>query len=98
MTEREKIIALAYNAGFDIERADRYHNFDEVLDHSNRWITLEIESLVKQAQADAFEQAAKVCETFDPHPNQWSEPFEYTQQTTANNCAQAIRQLGKEKS
>ena len=56
----------------------------------------EMAKRIASAKNDAFEQAAKVCETFDPCPGQWSELFEFTQQSTANDCAEAIRQLGKE--
>ena len=113
MTEREKIIQLFHEAdvlfgwkpGHGNEtvlgylEAFRVVTIADFLESSGQYLTNDASraACIKQAQADAFEQAAKVCETFDPNPGQWSELFEYTQQRTANDCAEAIRQLGKEK-
>jgi len=51
---------------------------------------------MRQYRLDALEEAAKICEKKNPHPDQWSDQREYTVANTVIECAIAIRQL-KEK-
>ena len=79
MTEREKIIELARECGIK----NRGFPKSEVWGYEHN-----IEAFYHAAQADAFDQAAKLCD------EQQLEP-ECPERTSY--CANAIRQLGKEK-
>jgi hypothetical protein len=51
---REKIIQLASDAGFDIDDPDEYHDKWEIVDNGNYWITDQIESLCHTVEREAF--------------------------------------------
>ena len=78
MIEREKIIEIAIKCEFMKQYETIYSA-----------TTVDIEVFYKAAQADAFEQAAKLCDAQQLEP-ECPERAAY--------CADAIRQLGKEKS
>ena len=82
MTEREKIIELVKKCEGFVYRAG-----DAVFDS-----TEDIEAFYHAAQADAFEQAAKLCESEYEVMDGFAPTFD-----TPFQCATAIRQLGKEK-
>jgi hypothetical protein len=46
--------------------------------------------------AQERERCAKVCDGFDPHPDEYSDISEYTEKRVAVGCAAAIRALGDE--
>lgn len=81
MTEREKIISLADDAGFST--IDDEYGGIQITDSGNKWITERLEAFYKLAQKEAFEQAAKLVES----PNTL---------VTKYSIASAIRQLIKE--
>ena len=86
MTEREKIISFASKSGL--------RTYDD-----RTWAafyTSELERFYHAVQADAFEQAANVCESLLLiNESDHSEGETYNWAIT--ECADAIRQLGKEK-
>ena len=43
------------------------------------------------AKAEENEACAKVCESKNPHPDQWSDMSEVAEQCAVTNCAEAIR-------
>ena len=88
---REKIIQLASDAGFDIDGPKKYHDKWEVVDSGNRWITDKVGDLCRAAQREAFELAAKECDLRFSYYNRGAcESYE------AENCAAAIREMAKE--
>ena len=47
--------------------------------------------LIKLVKAEENEACAKVCESKNPHPDQWSDMSEVAEQRAVTNCAEAIR-------
>ena len=107
---KEKIIALAKQAGFVSFRKvkDLEHTFEcceseleafanaaiaDFLKSSGQYLTNDAsrESCIKQAKSEAFEAAAKLCEkeSVDPH--------NVPAAIVARRCADAIREMAKEK-
>lgn len=60
-TNRDHIIQLADDAGFDIDYKDEYHGLDEIVDSGNRWITSRLEYFYLAAQREAYERAAQAA-------------------------------------
>ena len=87
MTEREKIFALAKSCdcGYTADE-------DDVLGSSLVGIAA-ITSFYHAAQADAFEQAAAMLDTME---SEWYDGDQF-RPSLPGDCADAIRQLGKEK-
>ena len=78
MTTTEEVIRLARSAGF--------------LTRQRRSYTLErITRLIELVKAEENEACAKVCESKNPHPDQWSDMSEVAEQRAVTNCAEAIR-------
>ena len=51
----------------------------------------EMKRLIKLVKAEENEACAKVCESKNPHPDQWSDMSEVAEQRAVTNCAEAIR-------
>ena len=47
--------------------------------------------LIELVKAEENEACAKVCESKNPHPDQWSDMSEVAEQRAVTNCAEAIR-------
>lgn len=87
MTEREKIISLADDAGFST--IDDEYGGIQITDSGNKWITERLEAFYKLAQREALEQAAKLVEPKELYPLDGS----YTAYTSG--LSKEIRQLIK---
>ena len=78
MTTTEEVIRLTREAGLHV-----ITNGDcEVED---------IARLIELIKAEENEACAKVCESKNPHPDQWSDMSEVAEQRAVTNCAEAIR-------
>jgi hypothetical protein len=51
----------------------------------------EMKRLIELVKAEENEACAKVCESKNPHPDQWSDMSEVAEQRAVTNCAEAIR-------
>ena len=106
MTEREKIISLAEACGgyvykdgdavFDSteDLISFYHaSIADFLKSSGQYLTNDAsrEACIKQAKSEAFEAAAKLCDT------EWNGDADtYLFADACNECAAAIREMAKE--
>ncbi len=84
MTTTEEVIRLAR------EVADASLN-DPVVGSSIVLDIGEMKRLIKLVKAEENEACAKVCESKNPHPDQWSDMSEVAEQRAVTNCAEAIR-------
>ena len=84
MTTTEEVIRLTR------EVADASLN-DPVVGSSIVLDIGEMKRLIKLAKAEENEACAKVCESKNPHPDQWSDMSEVAEQRAVTNCAEAIR-------
>ena len=77
------------------EQADTYA--DEVLqtpgEYHPNWHEVRDAYFATLVRNAALEEAALMCVSFDPHPDQWSPQAEYTERRMVNTCAQAIRTM-----
>ena len=84
MTTTEEVIRLTR------EVADASLN-DPVVGSSIVLDIGEMKRLIKLVKAEENEACAKVCESKNPHPDQWSGMSEVAEQRAVTNCAEAIR-------
>jgi len=84
MTTTEEVIRLTR------EVADASLN-DPVVGSSIVLDIGEMKRLIKLVKAEENEACAKVCESKNPHPDQWSDMSEVAEQRAVTNCAEAIR-------
>ena len=84
MTTTEEVIRLTR------EVADASLN-DPVVGSSIVLDIGEMKRLIKLVKAEENEACAKVCESKNPHPDQWSDMSEVVEQRAVTNCAEAIR-------
>ena len=84
MTTTEEVIRLTR------EVADASLN-DPVVGSSIVLDIGEMKRLIELVKAEENEACAKVCESKNPHPDQWSDMSEVAEQRAVPNCAEAIR-------
>lgn len=84
MTTTEEVIRLTR------EVADASLN-DPVVGSSIVLDIGEMKRLIELVKAEENEACAKVCESKNPHPDQWSDMSEVAEQRAVTNCAEAIR-------
>ena len=84
MTTTEEVIRLTR------EVADASLN-DPVVGSSIVLDIGEMKRLIKLVKAEENEACAKVCESKNPHHDQWSDMSEVAEQRAVTNCAEAIR-------
>ena len=84
MTTTEEVIRLTR------EVADASLN-DPVVGSSIVLDIGEMKRLIELVKAEENEACAKVCESKNPHPGQWSDMSEVAEQRAVTNCAEAIR-------
>jgi hypothetical protein len=77
---RDKIQQLAHEAG-------AYETEDAL----GEAIVLFNMADLERFTALVLEEAAKVCESKNPNPDQWSDQSEFTEKRAVLGCAQAIR-------
>ena len=88
MTTTEEVIRLAREAGVSI-LTNRKIDRDDYLSVQSSFPAMV--RLIKLVKAEENEACAKVCESKNPHPDQWSDMSEVAEQRAVTNCAEAIR-------
>jgi len=88
MTTTEEVIRLAREAGVRVIIDSKFNRDDYTSVQSSFPALVRLIELVK---AEENEACAKVCESKNPHPDQWSDMSEVAEQRAVTNCAEAIR-------
>ena len=88
MTTTEEVIRLAREAGVSI-LTNRKIDRDNYLSVQSSFPAMV--RLIELVKAEENEACAKVCESKNPHPDQWSDMSEVAEQRAVTNCAEAIR-------
>ena len=88
MTTTEEVIRLAREAGVSI-LTNRKIDRDDYLSVQSSFPAMV--RLIELVKAEENEACAKVCESKNPHPDQWSDMSEVAEQRAVTNCAEAIR-------
>ena len=88
MTTTEEVIRLAREAEVRVIADSKLNRDDYTSVQSSFPALVRLIDLVK---AEENEACAKVCESKNPHPDQWSDMSEVAEQRAVTNCAEAIR-------